>query len=112
MDPTLVLATIGLAAGLITNIVIVTRAATRVEVRLDERLASHEKIAHIERAALDEKISSLLAELGRLRDQKHDHTGTVMRHDGAIKDLDRRVGRLERTFDEHVLSVSTTEETS
>lgn len=100
MDTTLVIATIGLGAGLVTNIVLVTRAATRVEVRLDERLAAHEKIARLEREALDEKISSLLMEVTRLRDQRHDQAGIVMRHEGAIKDLDRRVGRLERTSDE------------
>lgn len=74
------------------NLVALVRIYGRMEARMDvfEANASHE------RTALKDQLVNLSAELGRLRDQRHDHTGTVMRHEGAIKDQERRLNRLEQ----------------
>ena len=78
-------------ATVVGNLIALVRIYSRMESRMDvfEANATHE------RTGLREQVSLIASELQRLRDTKHDHTGTVMRHEGAIKDQERRLSRIE-----------------
>lgn len=95
----MLLALAGFLIAGVGNIITIIRVWGKMEARMDVIEAN----AQAERAFLHGKINDLLAEIARLRDQKHDHTGTVQRHDGAIRDLDRRVTRLEHRCDDHLI---------
>lgn len=95
----MLLALAGFLIAGVGNVITITRLYGKMEARMDVFEAKSEE----ERRFLHTKINDLLSEIGRLRDQKHDHTGTVQRHDGAIRDLDRRVTRLERRCDDHLI---------
>ena len=56
------------------------------------------------RTTLDERMVAMTAEIMRLRDDRHNTVGTVMRHEGVLVDhgkqlahLDTRVSRIEKT---------------
>lgn len=78
-------------ATVVGNLIALVRIYSRMESRMDvfEANATHE------RTGLRDQVSVIATELSRLRESKHDHTGTVMRHEGAIKDQERRLTRIE-----------------
>lgn len=74
------------------NLVALVRIYSRMEARMDV----FEVRSANESGGVKEQIALLHTELARMRDQKHDHTGTVMRHEGSLKDQERRLNRLEQ----------------
>lgn len=86
-----------LAAGLTTNLIVVAWTVRGMGARTSERIATLEGKSTAEHIAVQTALVDLKNEIVRLRDARHNETGQIQRHEGSIRDLERRVGRLEHT---------------